>query len=128
MRKLLYTLLIIALGIYIIQNLPFKSVEDFRSYIYSGKHVEDKSSLKNEGNKNKNDSEINNEEEKPNIDLSQKEKEKELNKVLGIEEEKKEKSFGDKLIEKYVEFKQKIENFIDNIKMFITNKSEKEEK
>jgi hypothetical protein len=124
MRKLLYTLLIIALGIYIIQNFPFKSVEDFRSYIYSGKHIEDKSSLK----KNKNNSEINNEEEEPNIDLSQKEKEKELNKVLGIEEEKKEKSFGDKMIERYVELKQKIEIFIDNIKMFITNKSEKEEK
>jgi hypothetical protein len=83
MRKLLYTLLIIALGIYIIQNFPFKSVEDFRSYIYSGKHIEDKTS-NNESSKINNQ----NEEEKPNIDLSQKGKEKELNKVLGIEEKK----------------------------------------
>ncbi|PMP76551.1 MAG: hypothetical protein C0178_05335 [Sulfurihydrogenibium sp.] len=116
-------MLIIALGIYIIQNFPFKSWDDFTSFVYSGKHIEDEPS-KNESSKINNQ----NDKEKPKIDLSQKEKEKELDKVLGIEEEKKEKSFGDKMIERYVEFKQKIENFIDNIKMFITHKEEKEEK
>lgn len=117
MKKIIYIVLGLLIGYYLVNNFPIKSWEEFNSYIYSGKKENSENTQKNQENNDNN----------KKIDLSHEEKKKQLNEILGIQEEEKPKTFKDKVREKYEEIKQKIENVLNSIKIFFTKQNEKGE-
>jgi gas vesicle protein len=116
MKKIFYIILGIIILYYGIKHFPIKSYEEFTSYIYTGK-VEDTENSQNfqkENNKEK-------------IDISQEEKKRQINEILGVQEEEKPKTFKDRIVDKYKEIKQKVENLINNIKIFFTKENKEGE-